>query len=115
MGLSEREKRVLAEMERELFGASSIDPKLRPANSVRKLVAGVLLAVIGLSVLVFAAISAVIWFGLIGFAITLFGVLMASATPAAGSSKSTTKPRSNKPKPNPGTFFENRWDNRQGE
>ncbi len=112
MGLSEREQRVLAEMERDLFGASKVEPRLAPANSVRKLIVGVLLAVIGLSVLLFAAIAATIWIGLVGFCVTLLGVLMASASPRLTGSSPKTKnsaPRS------PGTFFEDRWQKRQGE
>ena len=117
MGLSEREKRVLAEMERELFGASTIDPKLRPANSVRKLVAGILISIIGLSVLLFAAISGLVWIGVVGFCIALFGVLAASANPA---SRGKSGPRgSSNPKTGPkasgGSFFADRWDRRQGE
>ena len=114
MGLSDREKRVLAEMERELFGASTIEPGLRPANNVRKLIAGILVAVIGLSVLVFAAMAAAIWFGVVGFVITLFGVLMASATPnaATGLGKSA---KSAKKRPETGSFFEDRWNKRTGD
>ena len=117
MGLSEREKRVLAEMERELFGASTVSPKLRAANSVRKLVAGVLIAIIGLSVVLFAAISGLIWIGVVGFCIALFGVLAASATPNFGGS-SEGKPKSGpKPsnKPQGGSFFADRWERRQEE
>ncbi len=118
MGLSEREKRVLAEMERELFGASTLDPKLKPANSVRKLVAGILIAVIGLSVLLFAAISGLVWIGVAGFCIALFGVLAASANPASNAKPGSGNPSGRKsggPKPEGGSFFADRWDRRQGE
>ena len=112
MGLSEREQRVLAEMERDLFGASTVEPKLTPANSVRKLIVGLLLTVIGLSVLLFAAISATIWIGLVGVCLTLLGVLMASASPRGGSKAENPKPAAPR---SSGTFFEDRWDKRQGE
>ena len=113
MGLSEREKRVLAEMERELFGASTVDPKLPAANSVRKLVAGVLIAIIGLSVVLFAAISGLIWIGVVGFCIALFGVMAASATPKSLTSTSGKGKKASKSQG--GSFFADRWERRQGE
>ena len=115
MGLSEREKRVLAEMERELFGASTVDPSLPAANSLPKIVAGLAIAVIGLSVVLFGAISGLVWFGLLGFVITLFGVLMASANRAAGPKGGRTKRDSAQPnskKRSTGSYFSDRWDRR---
>ena len=114
MGLSEREKRVLAEMERELFGASTVDPSLPAANSLPKIVAGLAIAVIGLSVVLFGAISQLIWFGLVGFVVTLFGVLMASAN-RSNSVSGETKSRAPKGnRPTSGSYFSDRWDKRQG-
>lgn len=115
MALSEREKRVLAEMERELFGASTIEPKLQPANNVSRLVVGILIAVIGLSVLLFAAIAGLIWFGVVGFGVTLVGVLMASATPRdKGGAAQTNKAKPQK-SGGSGSFFGDRWDRREGQ
>ncbi|MEN9714040.1 MAG: hypothetical protein RLZZ164_704 [Actinomycetota bacterium] len=115
MGLSEREKQVLAEMERDLFGASTIDPSLPAANSLPKIVAGLALAVVGLSVVLFGAISGLVWFGLVGFAVTLFGILMASANKASGAhngSKTRKTSSQTKPKRDTGSYFEDRWDKR---
>lgn len=115
MALSDREKKVLAEMERELFGASTIDPSLPAANSTPKIVAGLAIAVAGLSVVLFGAISGLILFGVAGFAVTLFGVLMASANrstdPRGKAGRSGGKPKS--PNRSSGTYFSDRWDKRQ--
>lgn len=88
MALSDREKQVLEELERNLLAE---DPKLarksRTAstfgqNSPAKIVVGALLGLIGISILVFAAATQLVFFGVAGFLITLFGILMASAGPA---------------------------------
>lgn len=115
MGLSDEEKRALEEIEKSLYAD---DPKFAskaakpvPATTV---VAGVLLAVIGISLMVFSAIIQMVAFGVVGFAVMLGGVLM--ATPARGI---VDKPRGKKPgtapKPTPPSgksFFEDRWDRR---
>lgn len=121
MGLSESEKRVLEELERNLYEndadfarktKSKIDQvSLRGANSPAKVIAGALLAVIGISILVFAAITQLPPVGVAGFLVMLFGLLMASASASAKTgapSAGTTK----KPAKQQGSFFEDRWNRR---
>jgi hypothetical protein len=119
MGLSESEKRVLEELERNLYEndadfarktKSKIDQvSLRGANSPAKVIAGALLAVIGISILVFAAITQLPPVGVAGFLVMLFGLLMASASAKTGApSAGTTK----KPAKQQGSFFEDRWNRR---
>jgi hypothetical protein len=115
MGLSEDEKRALEELEKSLYAD---DPKFvakaaRPVPATT-VVAGVLLAVIGISLMVFSAIIQLVVFGVVGFAVMLAGVLMATPTrgiadrPRKSNSASTPKP-----KPSGGkSFFEDRWDKR---
>jgi hypothetical protein len=117
MGLSESEKRVLEELERNLYAEDAsfakkskarIERAGQPgANSPAKIVAGALISIMGISVLVFAAITQVPIFGVVGFLVMLFGILMASATTkvVATAKKSQAKPRS-------GSFFEDRWNKR---
>jgi F0F1-type ATP synthase assembly protein I len=120
MGLSESEKRVLEELERNLYAEDASFAKKSKAkidragqsgaNSPAKVVAGVLISVIGISILVFAAITQIPPFGVAGFLVMLFGILMASATAkvASTTNKASEKTRS-------GTFFEDRWNKRSGE
>lgn len=122
MGLSESEKRVLEELERNLYEndadfARKTKAKIdqvssRGANSPAKVVAGALLAVIGISILVFAAITQLPPVGVIGFLIMLFGLLMASASAKPGSAKSGSAKKSPKQQ---GSFFEDRWNRRTEE
>ena len=115
MGLSDAEKRALEELEKSLYAD---DPKFvakatRPASASR-VVAGVLVAVIGISLMVFAAISQLIVFGALGFGVMLTGVLMAtpgSIAPGQARGKSSTKPTTQKPSSGK-SFFEDRWDKR---
>jgi hypothetical protein len=120
MGLSESEKKVLEELERALYAddeafarksKSQIDKFSEPgANSPAKVIAGSLLAVMGISVLVFAAITQIVLFGVVGFLIMLVGILIASATGRQPKPKQQGKPGSTKKAE--GSFFEKRWDNR---
>jgi hypothetical protein len=113
VGLSDYDKKVLEQLERDLIDgddafARKINPgKNRPTNSAAKLIAGALVAVIGMSLLIFGAISHLVVFGVIGFVVALSGLLVASANPVGKVSKSSKKPK------NSGSFFENRWDQRR--
>lgn len=118
MGLSESEKRVLEELERNLYAGDADFAKKSRAkidrvsatpgqNSPTKIVAGALIGVIGVSILVFAAITQIALFGVVGFLVMLFGILMASAT------RKVDQVSGQKPaKPASGSFFEDRWNKR---
>jgi predicted lipid-binding transport protein (Tim44 family) len=122
MGLSESEKKVLEELERGLYAedaAFARKSKARMeqiqapgANSPAKVIAGSLIAVVGISVLVFGAITQIALFGVAGFLIMLTGILIASATGStAPSAGADTKARP-APKPGPVSRFEERWNKR---
>ena len=113
MGLSEYDKKVLEQLERDLLGADDpiarkLGAKAKPTNSAAKLIAGALVAVVGMSLLV-AAISHLILFGLAGFVVALAGLVVASANPVG---RGTEKPKTPKSAAK-GSFFENRWDQRR--
>ncbi|MBP6043271.1 MAG: DUF3040 domain-containing protein [Rhodoluna sp.] len=122
MGLSESEKRVLEELERNLYEndadfARKTKAKIdqvssRGANSPAKVVAGALLAVIGISILVFAAITQLPPVGVVGFLIMLFGLLMASAS---AKTRPATASSTKNPRKQQGSFFEDRWNRRTEE
>jgi len=77
MGLSESEKRVLEELERGLYAEdAAFERKSKAqierieapgANSPSKVIAGSLIAVVGISILVFGAVTQVALFGVLGF------------------------------------------------
>lgn len=115
MGLSEYDKKVLEQLERDLLGADdAFSRKLsgkaaRPVNSGAKLIAGAMVALVGLSLLVFAAIIHLVIFGVLGFLVALTGLLIASAGPATTAKSPKSKPTAK----NPTGYFENRWNQRR--
>jgi hypothetical protein len=122
MGLSESEKKVLEELERGLYAedaAFARKSKARMeqiqapgANSPSKVIAGSLIAVVGISVLVFGAITQVSLFGLAGFLVMLVGILIASATGDRARPIGAEKKSRSEPKPGPSSKFEERWNKR---
>jgi len=117
MSLSDHEKRVLEELERGLYADDSKFVQ-RVANgkpaSANRVIGGALLSLAGISVLVFAAVTQVIFIGVIGFLAMLLGLLIATSgqtapeKPAKDNEDSGPKPK----RPNTGSFFEDRWNNR---
>lgn len=129
MALSEREQKLLEELERGLYAD---DPKLAKvtqprlvSNSAARLIGGALLAVIGISLLVFSVMIQNPVFGVISFALMLLGAMIASATARAadisrGGAKNSgpaggAKPGQTDKKPRSASFFEDRWDRRQSD
>jgi hypothetical protein len=115
MGLSEYDKKVLEQLERDLLGADDAFSRklagkaVRPVNSGAKLIAGAMVALVGLSLLVFAAIIHLVIFGVLGFLVALIGLLIASAGPATTAKSSKSKPTAKKST----GYFENRWNQRR--
>lgn len=131
MGLSEHEQRLLDELERGLYESDANFakkvanvPNRAPAS---RLVGGALLAVVGLSVLVFAAITQWIVFGVVGFIIMFVGVVIGSSNwpgSTLGGGSDSGKPKAPKTDGGakggwagnkPTSFFEERWNRRQGD
>jgi len=108
MGLSEYDKKVLEQLERDLSGLSSNSNT--PSNTATKLIAGALVALVGMSLVVFAAIAQIVAFGVAGFLISLVGVLVASAS---NTSKAHSTPKKSPKSGKSGTFFEDRWERRR--
>jgi hypothetical protein len=126
MALSDREKKVLEELERGLFaddaefaervkaasqGTSKVK-KAKPAlrQSAARLVAGALVSVAGLSILVVAAILKITAFGILGFLVMLSGLVLASSNWSNTALKE--KQPVNKPTKKPDNWFEDRWNRR---
>ena len=121
MGLSDKEQQLLDELERGLYASdSSLAHKLgKPgATSPKRIIAGGALAVIGLSLLVVAVILQFALFGVAGFLVMLAGLFLAtSSNPSlqAPGGKPAAAGKSAAPKTERKSFFEDRWDKRQGE
>jgi hypothetical protein len=114
MALSDREKKVLEQLERDLYGTDGkferrVQRQALP--SVRALVAGAALAVVGISVTVFAVMAQLILFGVLGFLLLLTGLVLASSN-WSDKKSSATQSKTRAPRDN---FFEDRWNRRQGE
>jgi hypothetical protein len=113
MGLSEREQRLLEEMERELLeGDAEFASRLRTTGSASssKLILGVVMLLAGLSLLVFAVILQVPFFGVAAFAVMFIGLVIASSN-----LKVPELPNITANQDGGGNFFESRWDKRFGE
>jgi hypothetical protein len=117
MGLSEREQQLLEELERGLLeGEKGMAAKAeRVGNPAAKLIAGALVAVIGLGVLITGVLVQFSIIGVVGFLIMLAGLVVATSNiqlPDMSAGFGPSNPSSPKPGRN---FFEDRWDRRQGE
>jgi predicted lipid-binding transport protein (Tim44 family) len=112
MALSEREQKLLEEMERNLLAQDSdLAKTLQSAGSSNrsagKLVIGVLTFIFGLGLLILSVVLQVAFFGIIAFLVMLIGLVVASSNfripelpkPSAQSRAS---------------FFEDRWNQRFG-
>lgn len=112
MALSEREQKLLEEMERNLLAQDAdLAKTLRSTGgtnqSAGKLVAGVLVFLAGLGLLILAVVLQVAFFGVVAFLVMLIGLVVASAN--------FKLPELPKIEPGQKTnFFEDRWNQRFG-
>lgn len=113
MGLSDKEREVLEQLERQLTGSTA---KVKPEQPVtrlsyaRLLVVGSLLGVLGLVLLVFSTTIQAVWLGVVAFILMLTGLFFVSqnwSTKAINSGKA--EPKTKSPQEN---FFQRRWDER---
>jgi len=116
MALSDREQRLLDELERGLYES---DPNLASkissggARTTARIISGLAISLIGLSLIVFAVIIQVPFFGAFAFLVMLTGLVVASsntkqqASPAGKANSKAKAPSRN--------VFEERWQRRQGE
>lgn len=110
MALSEHEQKLLAEMERNLMAedasfAKSVSAVGSTNRGAGKLVAGVLVMLMGIGLLVTAVMLQVAFFGVAAFIVMVIGLVMASSNFSAPKLPNAAKT----PRPN---FFEDRWNQR---
>lgn len=120
MGLSEQEQKLLDELERGFYATdANLASKLGEGRviSPKRIIAGAAVAIIGLSLLIVAVMIQVAAFGVIGFLVMLGGLILASSN-VSQSIANSKKPSAAKAAKRTGqakSYFEDRWDRRQGE
>ncbi|CAB4626438.1 unannotated protein [freshwater metagenome] len=116
MGLSEREQKLLEELERGLIESDSgFAAKVeRVGNPASKLIAGILLSIIGLGVLVTGVFIQFAAIGVLGFLVMLAGLVVATSNLQLPQMPSGPKNSGSGPQGSGRNFFEDRWDKRQG-
>lgn len=83
MGLSEREQRLLDELERSLADSSAAKKSRKLSKesvSAKRIIAGAVILVCGVSVLLAGVMNQAMGVGVIGFAIMAGGVYLAAST-----------------------------------
>lgn len=123
MPLSEREQKLLEQLEQQLSAddprfASSMSETGRAGFSTRNLIIGAVAAVVGLGVLLWGISIQVIWLGLIGVAIMAAGIYVATSRPRIHGERvaSTRSDRQPAGAARPGSFMnglEQRWEERR--
>lgn len=117
MGLSEREQKLLEELERGLIeGDSSFAAKAqRVGNPAGRMIAGALLAIIGLGVLMTGVFIQFAAIGVFGFLVMLAGLVLATSNLQLPELPAGLTGPSAGPTGSGRNFFEDRWDKRQGD
>ncbi len=123
MALSEHEQRMFDELERELRG--DVEAQIARARGGRW-VLSIVFFVAGLAALVFAVASQLVVLGAIGFIAMLLALVFATGGFGSGSSQTargsagksspgsgSAKPAKPAKRPRSGSFFQDRWDNRE--
>jgi sensor histidine kinase YesM len=116
MALSDREQRLLDELERGLYES---DPSLAAkissggTRTTARIISGLAIGLIGLSLIVFAVIIQVAFFGVFAFLVMLTGLVVASSnTKQQGEPSRKANAKTKAPSRN---LFEERWQRRQGD
>ncbi len=120
MALSDREQRLLDELERGLYetDANFANKLGNPsAKTPARLIAGLAIGLIGVSLIVFAVMIRVAFFGVFAFLVMLAGLIVASSNlaPQAGSSQNQPGQRKSSGGSPRRNYFEERWEKRQRE
>jgi hypothetical protein len=112
MSLSEHEQRMFDELERELRGEAG---QQFGAGRGRRWALGGFLLLVGLGAIISAVATQLIILGAVGFATMLFALVFATSGSAAGTATAKpAKPAKPTSGPRSGSFFEDRWNQRDG-
>jgi len=113
MALSEEERRVLDEMERQLRAASSdvVDVPVSRRINATAAVAGVIILIGGIGILLAGIVTGLTPVGVAGFVTMVAGVLVAMKR---DDSAPTTPRKTQRPSAPTASRIEDRWDKRMG-
>ncbi len=112
MALSDHEQRMFDELERELRG--EVKQQFGPGRGGR-LVLGGLFLILGLGAVIAGVATQLIVLGVVGFAAMLFAVVFATSGSAPEAAKAKpAKPAKPASRQRSGSFFEDRWNQRDG-
>jgi hypothetical protein len=117
MALSEREQKLLDELERGFYetDANLANRMKRPSGrSAKKLAGGAVLAILGLVLLIVAVVLQFAPMGAVGFLVMLAGLILASSGPSLNTSTRNQGQKPTKPATTRSSF-EDRWNRRTGE
>lgn len=107
MALSEEERRVLAEMERQLTGVTADVVSIAPRRAnVTLITVGVLVLVAGIGILLAGVVSQLPVVGVAGFGVMVVGTLLTLNRRGEIRADSTSRPKS------PRSKIADRWDRR---
>jgi len=116
MALSEREQRLLEEMERNLLQheADVVAPGANRGLNFGSLALGIIVAVVGLGLVIVGIAVKAPWVGVIGFAVIVVGVLLAMRRTVPDHPEGLdARPRSGgSPRPSFMSNLEDRWERR---
>ena len=115
MALSEREQRLLDELEKGLYETDANFASKIAGSTARtpaKMVGGIALFLIGVSLLVFSAIIQTAAFGVLAFLLMVSGLVFASSNLKVDPSSAPVADKSKVARKN---IFEERWEKRRGE
>lgn len=122
MGLSENEQKVLDELERQLNGGKTAAKEMKTPEIPGKvkygrlLVLGSVLVVLGLGIMIFATTIQQVILGVLAFLTMLTGLYLVSQNWTSKAFRESQPAKTPKTGPKPGTpgYFQNRWDQRNG-
>lgn len=116
MALSERERKLLEEMERGLYASEADSVRTsggtKNVPTYRAIVVGILLVLAGIGLLIGGAATGYIWLGLIGFVAMLGGVLYIVSPRNQVKRDGAAGPGEQKPQESFTERFERRWGER---
>ena len=118
MALSEREQRLLEEMERNLYDNEAdvvTTLGMRPVPNFRAIAIGAIVAIIGVITMVTGVSQDITILGILGFVVLFSGVMVAVAIPGKPQEMSTASGSAQKPAQGKGSFMDQlneRWERR---
>lgn len=118
MALSEREQRLLEEMERNLYDNEAdvvTTLGVRPVPNFRAIAIGAIVAIIGVITMVTGVSQNITILGILGFVILFSGVMVAVAIPGKPQESSTASGSAQKSAQGKGSFMDQlneRWERR---